>query len=309
MVDNERLCLMAVHAHPDDECIGTGIALARYAAAGVHTVLVTCTLGEEGEILDPRLDPDEARPRLAQIREGELRCSAATLGVRSLHVLGYRDSGMAGMPSNQHPDAFNNVRFTEAVSRLVEIVRRERPQVLVTYNENGGYGHPDHIMAHFITVGAFFGAADSRRFPVSGPDAPPWQPRKLYYTAFPRERLAQLRAILRARGLSDPWEQRERRAQETQQDATAPAQQDAWQQAIGLFQSEAQITTWIKGEEYYPQKRASMLCHPTQMTPDSFFLNLPEDIAPHAYGTEAFVLAQSLVPTERPEDDLFAGLR
>jgi len=305
MAENERLCLMAVHAHPDDECIGTGVTLARYAAEGVHTVLVTCTLGEEGEIRDPRLDPDEARPRLAQIREGELRCSAEALGVRRLHILGYRDSGMAGTPANWHPDAFNNVRFYEAVSRLVEIVRRERPQVLVTYNENGGYGHPDHIMAHFITVAAFFGAADSQRFPVSGPEAVPWQPSKLYYTAFPRERFQKLRALLRERGLADPWEQRERE----EQAKAAASDQAAPTQSIGLFQPEVEITTWIKGEEYYQQKRAAMRCHPTQLTPDSFFLNVPEDIAPMAYGTEAYVLAQSVVQTERPEADLFAGLR
>jgi LmbE family N-acetylglucosaminyl deacetylase len=274
MADNERLCLMAVHAHPDD----------------------------------PRLDPNEARPRLAQIREAELRCSAEALRVRSLHILGYRDSGMAGTPANKHPDAFNNVRFIEAVGRLIEIVRRERPQVLITYNEYGGYGHPDHIMAHFITVAAFFGAADDKRFPISGSDAPPWQPQKLYYTAFPRERLERLRAILHERGLEDPWEERERRAQEAMEASAAPGQRIR-QQAASMFQSEAQITTWIKGEEFYPQKRASMLCHPTQLAPDSFFLNLPADIAPQAFGTEAFILAQSLVQTERPEDDLFAGIR
>lgn len=186
------LCMMAVHAHPDDECFAGGI-FGRYADEGARTVLVTCTLGEEGEIVDPTMDAEAVRPRLAEVRLGELRCSVAALGIERLHVLGYRDSGMVGTPANAHPLAFTNTDFDAAATRLVALVRAERPQVLVTYDEQGGYGHPDHIMAHRIAMGAFEGAGDPVRFPVAPGEAAPWQPSKLYYIACSRERILALR--------------------------------------------------------------------------------------------------------------------
>ena len=141
----EPLTLMTVHAHPDDESIGTGGVLARYADEGIRTVLVTCTGGEVGEIGDPTLaTPDN----LAEIREQELRAACAILGVGHLELLGYRDSGMAGTDDNEHPDAFARADLDVAIRRLVALVRRFRPQVLVTYDENGLYGHPDHVHAN-----------------------------------------------------------------------------------------------------------------------------------------------------------------
>ncbi len=176
----ERLTLMAVHAHPDDESIGTGGVLARYADEGIRTVLVTCTGGEVGEIGDPTLaTPDN----LAEIRERELRAACEILGVAHLELLGYRDSGMVGTADNERPDAFARADLDAAAGRLVALIRRYRPQVLVTYDENGFYGHPDHVNANRITVRAFARAGDPAAYRDQGLE--PWQPAKLYYTAVP----------------------------------------------------------------------------------------------------------------------------
>src|SRR5579859_7411343 len=142
---------MVVHAHPDDELFGTGGTFARYADEGDSTILVCATGGEEGEIHDPDLDPVEAKPRLGEIRKEELRCSAAVLRIGTVEYLGYRDSGMVGTPENANPASFHQADLTEATARLVRLVRRYRPQVLVSYNDFGGYGHPDHIKAYLIT--------------------------------------------------------------------------------------------------------------------------------------------------------------
>src|SRR5207302_7448928 len=144
--------LLAVHAHPDDECIGTGGILARYAAEGVRTVLVTCTDGAVGEISDPALATPE---NLVEVRSHELDESVRILGVSRLVKLGYRDSGMAGTADNDNPASFNQAHFDDAVERVVQVMRAERPQVVVTYDERGGYGHPDHIRAHQVALAAF----------------------------------------------------------------------------------------------------------------------------------------------------------
>src|SRR5579859_1968554 len=165
MVVSNRV-LMAVHAHPDDECLSTGGVLARYGAAGVRTVLVTCTDGAVGEISDPALaTPDN----LVEVRSRELDESVRILGVSRLVKLGYRDSGMAGTPDNDNPASFQQADFESAVGRVVRLIREERPQVVVTYDENGGYGHPDHIRAHQVAVAAFAAAGDGNRFPEAGP--------------------------------------------------------------------------------------------------------------------------------------------
>ena len=183
---HQGLTLMAVLAHPDDE-VWVGATLAKYANLGTRTVLVTATLGEEGEIRDPDLDPDEARQRLGEIREAELRRSADIFGISQLYTLGFRDSGMAGTEANQDPRNFHNADPQEATGRLVRIIRQERPQVIVTDNERGSYGHPDHLAANRTTLAAFDAAGDATQYPDSG--TVPWQPQKLYYTAFARIRL------------------------------------------------------------------------------------------------------------------------
>src|SRR5690242_1809499 len=178
MADNQ-LTLMAVHAHPDDEATSGGASLVRYQAEGVRTILVTCTDGAEGEIHDPDLDPEEAKPRLPQIRAEELARAVKVMNISEAINLGYRDSGMVGTPANEDPNSFHQADMREAVGRLVKLVRQYRPQVMFTYNSFGGYGHPDHIKAHKIAIAAFDYAANIRRYPEAE-FGPAWQPLKLY---------------------------------------------------------------------------------------------------------------------------------
>jgi mycothiol conjugate amidase Mca len=299
MPDTSLLCLMAVHAHPDDECFSGGI-FGRYADEGARTALVTCTLGEEGEIVDSTMDAEAVRPRLGEVRTEELRCSVAALGIERLYLLGYRDSGMAGTPANANPLAFTNVNFAAASARLVALVRAERPQVLITYDEQGGYGHPDHIMAHRIAVAAYEGAGDPARFPVAPGEPGPWQPSKLYYIAWPRERFQQLREEMIARGLPDPFADQAREAASSgAEEASEPT----------FIQAESAITTTIDVAPYFERKMTSFRCHRTQFSDTNFALQLPPDLAQQAFSRETFILARSRVETTRPEDDLFAGLR
>ena len=174
----EPLSLLAVKPHPDDEAITMGGTLARYSAEGVRTTLVTATRGEVGEILDKDLDPVEAAPRLASIREAELRRACEIMGVGELVFLGYEDSGMAGLPRNREPKTFWQADEEEAVGRLIQVIRRVKPQVIATENEVGGYGHPDHIKTHRVAVSAFYYADNVERFP----GGEPFRPSKLYYT-------------------------------------------------------------------------------------------------------------------------------
>jgi LmbE family N-acetylglucosaminyl deacetylase len=160
LADQAKLTLMIVHAHPDDEVIGSGGTFLRYAEEGLATVLVCCTSGEEGEIVDPSFDQAEAKPRLGEIRREELREAAAVLKIGAVELLGYRDSGMAGTEPNENPASFNKADLVEATTRLVRLIRLYRPQVLASYNDFGSYGHPDHIKAYQITHEAFDRAAD-----------------------------------------------------------------------------------------------------------------------------------------------------
>jgi mycothiol conjugate amidase Mca len=280
------LTLLAVHAHPDDESMATGGTLARYSREGVRTVLVTCTGGEAGEMLHPDLSIEEAKPRLGEIRQVELECAVRELGIAQLYLLGYRDSGMVDTPDNDDPRSFHRADFDEATGRLVEIVRRERPQVIVTYNEFGGYGHPDHIMAHRIAVAAFDQAGDPGRFPDQG--LPPWQPSKLYYTAWPRRMMRKVAQLLLEIGAPNPFEDRD-------------------PETLGT--PDEQITTVIDMADQVPLKRAAWRCHRTQITADFFLLRLPEERVRAELGEEHFIRVRSAVDAPVPESDLFAGLR
>jgi mycothiol conjugate amidase Mca len=283
----EPLTLLAVHAHPDDEAIGTGGILAHYSGSGARVALVCATKGEVGEIVDPTIDEEAARPRLGQIREDELRCACGVLGVQELLFLGYRDSGMAGTPDNENPASFFRADFDEATGRLVEVIRDLRPQVVVTYDEKGGYHHPDHIMAHRITAAAFDAAGDPNRYPESGPT---WQPSKLYYTAIPLSQMLQMEQYFRSVGITSPFERA-----------------DLNPEAFGT--PDEIITTRIDVREYLPRKMEALTCHRTQIAADSFFFKIPEEFAREGFGYEHFVRARSLVPAPTPENDLFAGLR
>jgi mycothiol conjugate amidase Mca len=285
--EGPRLALMAVHAHPDDE-VFTGGLLAKAAAEGVHTVVVCATRGEAGEIHDPDLDPEEARERLGELREAELRRACAILSVAEVYILGYRDSGMAGTPENDDPRNFCNADPEEAAGRVVRLIRQVRPQVIVTYDERGGYGHPDHIAAHRATVAALAAAGDPDRF--TDQSLPPWQPQKLYYIAFPRSTFLRLRDLARDRGLSSPFD-------------------DADFDPVDFTVPDEVVTTRVDVRDYLAQRRTAMLAHRTQIPPDHPLLTMPEDLTRELWGTEAFTRAQSLVPAPEKEDDLFAGLR
>jgi mycothiol conjugate amidase Mca len=282
------LTVLAVHAHPDDEAFSMGGVLARLADEGVRTVLVCATRGEVGEIHDPDLDPEQAKERLGAIREEELRRACAVLKITELRFLGYRDSGMAGTADNADPRNFHNADPEEATGRIVRVMREVRPQVVVTYNERGGYGHPDHIAAHRATVAAFDAAGDPRCFAEQGLE--PWAPLKLYYTAFPHSAMVRMREFARERGVPTPWD----RPDFDPSTITTP---------------DALVTTRVEIGPYMKQKREALLMHRTQIGVDNPMLAIPEDIAREVWGVETFQRARSRVDAPEVEGDLFAGLR
>ncbi|MHB1004063.1 MAG: PIG-L family deacetylase [Chloroflexota bacterium] len=281
------LTLLAVHAHPDDEAIGTGGIMARYAEEGIRVVLACGTRGEAGEIVDPTMDEREVRPRLGQVREAELRCACERLGVSDLFFLDYRDSGMMGTDDNDNPASFWRANLDEATKRLVKVVRTVRPQVMVTYDERGGYGHPDHIMAHRVAVAAFDAASDPARFPDL--ELPAWQPSKLYFTAIPRSFFHLVAEYFQQSEQASPFEGRE------------------FDPEI-MGTPDEKITARLDVRPYMAQKRGALECHRSQIQPESFFFML-DGLAESGLGYECFVIARSHLSVSPPEDDLFAGLR
>src|SRR3954466_14847055 len=199
----DRLCLLQVHAHPDDEASKGAGTTAKYAAEGVHNVLVCCTGGEAGDILNPAVEHPGTPAAMHELRMAELRESVRVLGYESLHLLGYHDSGMPDTETNARPDNFANAPLDEAVGRLVAIIRDERPQVIVTYaDDREFYPHPDHIRVHEISLPAFDAAGDPERFPDAGE---PWQPSKLYYTGWSARRVRALHEVYIERGEESPY--------------------------------------------------------------------------------------------------------
>jgi N-acetyl-1-D-myo-inositol-2-amino-2-deoxy-alpha-D-glucopyranoside deacetylase len=319
--------LLLVHAHPDDECFSTGGVIARSIAEARRVDLVTCTGGEEGEIHDPDLDPDEAKPRLREIRREELECSVRALGNGKLrlHLLGYRDSGMIGTPSNERADVFWRADLDEAIGRLVKVVREARPAVMVSYDENGNYGHPDHINAHRIAVGAWEAAADPRRYPDVGR---PHTVAKLYETAFNREKFLGLMLEMRRRGIELPWDMGD--AMQKAEDAAsafglneldstdmeglrkvAAKIAEGEDPGAGWGTPDEAITARIDIAPYLRQKHASMDCHRTQRQDFGWLLAMPDDLLDQALATEYFMLTRwrdREVPQDLREDSLFAEL-
>ncbi len=295
MSDNqsEQLTFMTVHAHPDDEVFGTGGTLARLGAEGVRTVLVTSTLGEVGEIVDPDLDEaakQEVFKKLGQVREGELKASVAALGVKELRILGYRDSGMIGTEDNQNPQSYHRATFDEAVRKLVALIRELKPQVIATYDPFGGYGHPDHLQAHRVTAVAFDAAGEPRLYPDLGPA---WQPSKLYYTVIPRSFFQRVAEEMRAQGIDGPWNNPE-------------MDTDSW----GV--PDDHVTTRYDVRDYIDHKMAAFRAHKTQIAPNNFMFVIPEEQRREGLGYESFQLARTgwgFPRQEGLEEDLFAGLR
>jgi len=287
---SDPLCLMQVHAHPDDEASKGSATTAKYAAEGVRCVLVTCTGGEAGDILNPAADTPDVRADLPAVRMNELRQSVAVIGYSALHLLRYHDSGMPGTDDNKRTDNFWNADIDEAVGKLVKIVRDERPQVIIAYGDDHSfYPHPDHIRAHEIAVTAFEAAGVSERFPDAGE---PWTPKKLYYSGWTRRRIEALNDAFAGLDVESPFA-------------------EFLKEMPG--DSDHLYTTMIDVGGFLDKRRASLLAHRTQIDPASFWMALPDDELRKIWPWEEYILARTLVDTGRNpgevETDLFAGLR
>jgi LmbE family N-acetylglucosaminyl deacetylase len=257
--------LLAVFAHPDDEAFGTGGTLSRYAAEGVQVYLVCATRGEAGEISDPGYATPET---LGQVRENELRCAAETMGIAEPIFLDYCDSGMDGTPENQNPRAFINAPAKEVISRLVGVMRRLRPEVVTTFEPNGGYGHPDHIAIHRYTVAAFHAAADSARYPELGSH---WQASRLFYNAIPRSFFLSMRDQMAALGMDTS----------DLKDFDDP--KTGW--------PDDQVHVKLDVSSTVESKWEALRCHRTQFGPGNLFHRLPDDQVKKLMSWEYFTLA------------------
>ncbi len=283
---DERLCILTVHAHPDDEASKGAGTIARYHAEGIRTVLVCCTGGEEGDILNPAMDRPEVRDNIDAIRRAELDDAAKVIGYDEVVMLGYRDSGMAETESNTHPDCFAMAPLDEAVDRLVEIIRAERPQVIVTYpDDHGGYRHPDHVRVHDITQPAVDRAADHGHRPELGK---PWRVAKVYYSMWSRARIETRHRAFLDRGLDSPYDERW---------FSRPSQDD-------------KVTTQVPIHGFTDARSEGLLAHATQIDPDStFWFGLPPEVERELHPFDDYQLAVGDAGGPPPEDDLFAGLR
>ena len=281
-----ELRLMSVHAHADDETITMGGLLATCADRGVRTANVCCTDGKLATIVDPEMPEETTRPRLAEIRQQELRAACAILGVDEVHFLGYGDSGMWGADTNQLPDAFWRADVDEAVGRLVALIRRFRPHVVVTYDAAGGYGHPDHIQTHRVTLLAVQAAELRSMYTDAGE---PWRVAKLYYTAMPRSFFKRAAELAKAAGEEPPF------GVENPED-------------LPFITPDEWVTTSVDIRDAVRRKREALVAHKSQIAPDWPMLRVPEEVTREHFGTESFQLVVSHVPTSLPESDVFAGV-
>ncbi len=277
--------LLTVHAHPDDESSKGAGTVARYRDEGARSVLVCCTGGEEGDILNPALDAAAIRDQIAEVRRAELARAAAILGYAEVHYLGYRDSGMPDSEANAHPDCFAVAPLDEAVERLVRIIRAERPHVIVTYpDDQSGYQHPDHLRVHEITIPAWEAAGDPDAFPGAGE---PWTPLKLYYSSWSRARVEALHEAHLRLDLESPYAEH----------------------FFSRPSMDHRITTKVDVAKWFEQRFDALRAHATQVDPTSpFWFGLPPEVAAEAYPWEDYILADARVTTSLPEDDLFAGV-
>lgn len=287
------LCLLSVHAHPDDEASKGAGSVARYHAEGTHTVLVTCTGGEAGDILNPAMDRPGVRERLHEIRQAELEAAATIIGYDEVVLLGYRDSGMPGTPGNADPRSFAQAPLDEAVGRLVAVIRRTRPHVMVTYPEDqSGYPHPDHIRAHEVATAAFAAAPDPQLYPDAGPA---WEPKKLYWVTWSARRIQHTHEAYVRLGLESPYDD-ERLAR------------------VAAALAEVTATTVVDISGYTGVQADALRAHATQVDPTSrHWFGLPPEVAETAWPYDEYVLAEDrtgrVAPAPGGEDDLFAGVR
>jgi mycothiol S-conjugate amidase len=290
---------MAVHAHPDDESSKGAATMARYVSEGASVLVCTLTGGERGDILNPAMDRPEIKADMARVRSEEMARARQILGVDQL-FLGFIDSGLPeGDPLPPLPDGcFAVTPLAEAAEPLVRAIREFRPHVVMTYDENGGYPHPDHVMTHKVAALAFDAAADPDAYPASGD---PWQPLKLYYFAtFHAAKYVALHQEMLHRGMESPyqkifdeWAERDKE-QGNEQDKKAPS---------------VEITTRVPCADFFEVRVAALKAHATQIDPNGVWFACPVEVQQAAWPTEDYHLARSLVNSELPEDDLFAGIR
>ena len=283
------LRLMHVHAHPDDESSKGAATTARYVAEGVDVLVVTCTGGERGSVLNPNMDRPDVLANIATIRRQEMDQARRILGIKQ-HWLGFIDSGLPeGDPLPPLPDgSFAIMPVEKAAGPLVEIIREFRPHVMTTYDENGGYPHPDHVMCHKISLAAFDAAGNPGQYQDAGS---PWQVSKLYYHhSFHRERTQALHEEMERRGMSSPYAERLQKWEPNPQ----------W---------DARITTFVPCAEYFPVRDRALIAHATQVDPEGPWFAVPLEVHQVAWPTEDYELVRSHVQSDIPEDDLFAGIR
>jgi N-acetyl-1-D-myo-inositol-2-amino-2-deoxy-alpha-D-glucopyranoside deacetylase len=265
--------LLLVHAHPDDEAISTGGVMMKAKAHGHRVVLATATRGEVGEIYN--MDETASRPKLGEIRTEELKAASEILGVDRVEFLGYRDSGMVDTADNKDPRSFHQAPLDEAAAKLAVLIRDERPDVVVTYAEDGVYGHPDHIKAHFVTNAA-----------LDLLEREGWSPKKLYYTAIPRSLMEAFMA---------------------QMPEDAQRAQNTNMRIAGT--PDELVTTKVDVHDYVEQKREAFGAHVSQNDPNSWFTTMASQIYELVFGTEYYQLVRGKPGSELPENDLFAGIR
>jgi mycothiol S-conjugate amidase len=284
-VSRSDRCILTVHAHPDDESSKGAATIARYHAEGVRTVLVCCTDGAAGDILNPAMDRPEVKDDLPNVRYQELARAAAIIGYDEVVHLGYRDSGMPDTEANAHPEAFANADLDEAVGRLVAVLRRERPQVVVTYGDDQkGYPHPDHLMVHDITMPAVERAADPSWYPEAGE---PHRVDKVYWTAWSRARILAMHEMFIELGKESPYDEK-------------------W---FERPDQDHRITTRVHHGEHGDVRWDALLAHATQIDPESpFWFGLPRDVAATVHPWDEYILAVSHVDSDESSGDLFDGI-
>ncbi len=292
---------MAVHAHPDDESSKGAATMARYVSEGAQVLVCTLTGGERGDVLNPGMDRPEVKADMPRIRREEMARAREILGVEQ-RFLGFVDSGLPeGDPKPPLPDGcFALSPLAEATEPLVRAVREFRPHVILTYDENGGYPHPDHVMTHKVSVAAFEAAGDPDAYPGCGE---PWQPLKLYYfVSFHGAKFVALHEEMLRRGLESPytkifeeWEERARKR--------------GIEGGRGGGRGELEITTRVPCGDFFATRDEALKAHATQVDPAGFWFRCPLEVQQAAWPTEDYHLARSVVDTELPEDDLFAGIR
>ncbi|MDH3606556.1 MAG: PIG-L family deacetylase [Acidimicrobiia bacterium] len=275
--------LLAIHAHPDDESSKGAGTIAHYSDAGVTCVLMVATGGEEGDILNPAMDRPEIVANLSAVRDQELVAAADILGYARIHRLGYRDSGMPDSDANGRADAFTNAEETEALAAMVAIIRSERPQVILGYDDHEYYPHPDHLRVHDLSIKAFEAAGDPQQFPEAGPA---WAPDRLFAPVFSRDRLVALHEAMLARDLESPltrWLERIPEGEDSPVDVRVPI------------------------DSTLTRARDALRAHATQVDPDGFWFQIPEEVVLDSYPWEDFHL---LAGDDGPGDphDLFGGL-